>query len=469
MRLIISPLMVCLAAFASSFQANAFQMAHHPHFKHMMKSSSSSSPGSSSKTQLYSTVYPSLLSAERQVYEFQDWAFQCGVQAQDGFYLAQDMIDGNEDWSLVTSEGGAQGSSFLSIPAQMILSSAVLEQEFDGYVDPMAFGMLKQKGYTHLIPKFFLFLKLCMEYEQGENSMYYPWMASFPKKWNTAVAMDSFCLSCLPSKLKTICLEEREQLDAFREALQSFEYVSPETKNNDEVMKFIYNVVNTRAFPTTPYPAMDDTDVYTIVPLADFLNHGYNDNVELYYDEEGNCQAVLKEDVSPGQPLTLSYGTPTDTGKLLATYGFLNDDSPATYCKLLLPAPSAELRDIGYDRSTMLFYTEDGGIAQEVWDAVLYSTLEKIPGAEDVKYAFYEAHMNEDYETKMAIHQQFQGETVNKLLEHVNKILTEVQALQNKMYQYNSDRHPRLPLLLRHHEMVISTFMKARDNLYAMT
>jgi len=463
MRLIISPLMVCLAAFASSFQANAFQMAHHPHFKHMMKSSSSSSPGSSSKTQLHSTAYPSLLSAERQVYEFQDWAFQCGVQAQDGFYLAQDMIDGNEDWSLVTSEGGAQGSSFLSIPAQMILSSAVLEQEFDGYVDPMAFGMLKQKGYTHLIPKFFLFLKLCMEYEQGENSMYYPWMASFPKKWNTAVAMDSFCLSCLPSKLKTICLEEREQLDAFREALQSFEYVSPETKNNDEVMKFIYNVVNTRS-----WPIMEGSDVYNIVPVADFLNHGYRDNVELRYDEDGNCEVILIEDVSPGEPLTLSYGEPTNPAKFLAKYGFLNDDAPATYCKLLISAPSAKLKEIGYDPSKMLFYTEDGGVSQEVWDAVLFSTLERTPGAADAKNAFYEAYMNEDYETKMAIHQHFQGETVNTLLEHVNKILKEVQDLTDKMYQFNSERHPRLPLLLRHHALVTSTFIKVREYLLSI-
>mmetsp|Transcript_33214 Transcript_33214/g.48718 ORF Transcript_33214/g.48718 Transcript_33214/m.48718 type:complete len:466 (+) Transcript_33214:123-1520(+) len=463
MRRIISPLVVCLAAFTATTQTNAFQPVHHSHFtnpKHNVKTSSSPS---SSKTELYSTSYPSLLSTEREVLEFQDWAVQCGVQAKNGFYLAQDFVDGNEDWFVATSDGGAQGSRILAIPAEMILSSAVIAQEFDGYINPISYDILQQKGYTHLIPQFYLFLKLCMEYEQGENSGYYPWMASFPKTWNTAVSMDSFCMSCLPPYLKTLCLEERDQLAAFREALQSFEYVSQETKGNDEVMKFIYNVVNTRS-----WPIMEGSDVYNIVPVADFLNHGYRDNVELRYDEDGNCEVILIEDVSPGEPLTLSYGEPTNPAKFLAKYGFLNDDAPATYCKLLISAPSAKLKEIGYDPSKMLFYTEDGGVSQEVWDAVLFSTLERTPGAADAKNAFYEAYMNEDYETKMAIHQHFQGETVNTLLEHVNKILKEVQDLTDKMYQFNSERHPRLPLLLRHHALVTSTFIKVQEYLLSI-
>jgi hypothetical protein len=151
----------------------------------------------------------------------------------------------------------------------------------------------------------------------------------------------------------------------------------------------------------------------------------------------------------------------------LATYGFLND-APATYSKILFTNPSDKLVEVGYDPERMLFYT-DGEISQEVWDVMLYSKLERAPGMADVKNAFYDAFVTGDDEAKYAIHAQYQHQTCTDLLDHVNGILKEVDQLTKMMKQFqNDDRHPRLPLLLKHHAMVTTTFENVKDRLQAM-
>jgi len=341
----------------------------------------------------------------------------------------------------------------------MILSSARIAQEYEGYVDA-PLRVLNFMGMPHLTNQFFLFIRVLLEYEQGDQSPYKPWLESLPRKWNTAVAMDEFCLSCLPPYIKSLCLIEKNQLEVFRQSLNKFEYISAETKANEEIMKFAYNVVFTRARPT------EEGD-HKIVPVADFMNHAYPENSVLTYDENGGCSVYTTADVGPGEALTLNYGHPTNPSRFLATYGFL-DEPQAFFCKLLSPNPSQALKDVGYDPSRMLFFTADGAISQEVWDVLLYSRLEKKPELEEVKNAFYQAHMTGDGETKGAIHAQFQQDTVGALLRHVTHILIEVADLTVNMNSFDASKHPRLPLLKKHHTMVTDTFTKVRDYLMAI-
>eukprot|EP00980_Cylindrotheca_fusiformis_P019926 scaffold7017_cov134-Cylindrotheca_fusiformis.AAC.21 len=402
-------------------------------------------------------------SFERKVDSFQGWAAECGVQAESGFQLVGEWIDGNEDYHAVTSTGGAQGSRVLFVPGEMVMSSARIEQEYQGYAD-LALQVLEEKGYIHLYQQFYLFLKVLMEYEQGTNSPYYPWMESLPRKWNTAVSFDYFCMSTLPPYIKKVCTAEREQLSAFQEALKAFDYVSPESKEDKLLMQFAYNVVFTRCWQSDDSGGAGGGD-YRIAPVADYFNHDYPDNVAICYNENGDCEVFLKEDVAPGSPLTLSYGMPTNPSLLLAKYGFLNE-SPVTYCKLLFTNPSQKLKNVGYDPDRLLFSTVDGSISPEVWDVVLYSKLERAPGMAEAKNAFYEACMNGDEATKFAIHSQFQEATCSVLLEHVDGILKEVAQLTTMMENFrNEEKHPRLPLLLKHHAMVTSTFSKVRENI----
>mmetsp|Transcript_45752 Transcript_45752/g.110899 ORF Transcript_45752/g.110899 Transcript_45752/m.110899 type:complete len:456 (-) Transcript_45752:29-1396(-) len=398
--------------------------------------------------------------AQRQIDQFQGWAADCGVQADNGFCLVGDMVDGNEDYRAVTSTGTSEGSRVLTVPSEMILSASLIAQEYRGSVES-ALQRLEEKGFLRLQPHFHLFLKILMEYEQGESSAYYPWLDSLPRRWNTAASFDYFCMSTLPPYIKKICQAKRDELSAFQESLKAFDYILPETKADDELVKFAYNVVMTRVLPSQ--------EDYKIVPAADYFNHGNEANVAICYNEQtADCEVYASRDIAAGEALTLTYDMPTNPSHLLATYGFLNE-APATYCKLLFTNPSEKLKQIGYDPSQLLFSTQDGSISSPVWDVILYSKLERTPGMAEAKNAFYEAHMNGDEETKFAIHSQFQEATCSVLLEHVETILKEVSQLTSMMEKFrNEDRHPRLPLLMKHHAMVTLTFSKVRDNLLSM-
>lgn len=444
---------VLAASNASFWRSNAFQIPK----------GTSSRIAINTKSQLYSStasLLPLERSAVREIGQFESWAVGCGVQPENGFCLGGEMVDGNEDYYAGTSSGGSAGSRVLFVPGEMILSSAVIAQEFGGYVE-QPLQDLEMKGQGHLIPQFLLFLKILLEYEKGTNAPYYTWMAALPRKWNTAVSMDSFCLDCLPPFIKSLCLAERIQLRVFREALQSFEYLTPESKKDDELMRFAYNVVFTRSFPS---PSGDGD--FKIVPMADMLNHGFPGNVELYYDENGSCEVILKEDVAPGTVLNFSYGEPTNPSRFLATYGFLNEAS-CCFCKIYFRKPSEQLIKVGYDPENMLF-SVGGDISQGVWDVLLYSRLERKPALAATKIAFYQAIMTGDYETKEAIHNQYRQETRKALLRHVDFILVEVNDLLIKMNAFDSSKHPRLPLLRMHHEMVTTTFGNVKQNLLQM-
>ncbi|KAG7373929.1 SET methyltransferase domain containing protein [Nitzschia inconspicua] len=395
--------------------------------------------------------------ATREIYPFQEWAAQCGVQADNGFCLAEQIVDGNEDWYAATSTGGREGSRVLTVPNEMILSSARIAQDYQGYVEP-AFQILEQKGMRHLFPQFYLFLKLLVELEQGENSPYYPWMASLPRKFNTGVSMDEFCLSCLPPFIRSLCQIKRNHLVAFREALQAFEYLSPQAKQDEELAKFAFNVVFSRSWSAGPGDCQ-------IVPVADMLNHGYPANVAVSYDADGNCEVLMKRDVAPGESLHISYGKSTNPSWFMANYGFLNDEAPATFCKILAANPSQELIDVGYDTDKMLFYKDNGAVSQEVWDVMLYSRLERKPELEADRRAFYQAHMSGDQDTKAAIHNKYLRKTCSALQRHVNGILAEVADLAVKMNTFDYSNHPRLPLIKKHNDMVTETFLKVKQNI----
>ena len=76
--------------------------------------------------------------------------------------------------------------------------------------------------------------------------------------------------------------------------------------------------------------------------------------------------------------------------------------------------------------------------------------------------------MSGDEATKAAIHEEFQSDTVKALLRHVNHVLIEVHDLTVKMYAFDASKHPRLPLLRRHHDMVQETFSRVKDYLMSM-
>jgi hypothetical protein len=143
----------------------------------------------------------------------------------------------------------------------------------------------------------------------------------------------------------------------------------------------------------------------------------------------------------------------------------LDESSPASYCKLGVDWHITDgLVNMGYSTNTLLFYKDTGEVSEQVWDVLLYKYL----GDTDVgkQQEFYQAHMNGDYDTKQSFHEYYYQQTREKLLEHIDDILSEIDGLAQKS-EYGGlvagDDHPRLPLILRHNDFVRETFLAVRD------
>lgn len=253
-------------------------------------------------------------------------------------------------------------------------------------------------------------------------------------------------------------MQKRVQYIHFKNALQQVNFISQETKSNDHLTKWAYNVVITRSFET------NDGDL-KIVPLADMLNHGTETDVEFAYNDQGDCYVYTTREVPEGSPLRMSYGDPTNPSQLFATYGFLDETSPATFCKIMNIKPTPELRDLGLDFSRMLFYKDTGDASEEVWDVLLYQILES---NRNVQKAFYDAHMTGDASTKNAIHQQYFEQTSRALKNHVDTFLQQLDELSEKALAKDLNEHPRIPLILRHNDFVRETFLTVKDRIDPM-
>jgi hypothetical protein len=142
-------------------------------------------------------------------------------------------------------------------------------------------------------------------------------------------------------------------------------------------------------------------------------------------------------------------------------YGFLDYSSPATFCKIMIPNPTQELVNMGYDHSKMLFYKDTGEVSPEVWDVLLYQILERDPGQ---RQTFYDAHMDGDYQTKQAYHDQYYVETSAALINHVDTFLNQLDDLAQQTIGRDLSVHPRLPLIQQHNDFVRETFLKVRAN-----
>ena len=192
------------------------------------------------------------------------------------------------------------------------------------------------------------------------------------------------------------------------------------------------------------------------------FNHGSDcTEIEESYDEQGNYYASTVYDVPAGSPLRKSYGDPTNPSFLFARYGFLDENTPATFCKLIPPHINKDMEELGYAEDRMLFY-KDGRVSDEVWDVLLYQHLSATKIGD--KRALMTAHQTGDYETKAMLHERYSGEVYQLLHDHVEEFLNQLDKLSAKADERRAtiDAHPRLPLILRHNQFVREIFMTVR-------
>jgi len=434
--------------------------------------------------------------SQRNIAPFDEWATNCGVQRADGFRLCPTDPDdqyNQDDISAMTDSDLSAGQPVLGIPADMILTSTNAQLELEAISDSLdeekpnsdaggvrkAIDVLTRLGAGETVPKFYLFLKILLEYTQGADSPYYPWLDSMPRLYYNSVSMTDFCYECLPPLVFSLSRRERVKFDNFYDALQKIDSrIFPDEIKQDKqvLLKWVFNLVHTRSFTADKNGNSGDGNgigegasngvEQKIVPMADFLNHGTETDVEISYDEEGNCNVFTTRDVPAGSPLRISYGCPTNPSEFFATYGFLDETSPATFCKIMNIQPTPELRTIGLDFSRMLFFKDTGDISSEVWDVLLYSKV--LANDIQTRQTFYDAHVNGDGDTKNAIHEQYMDQTAAALKEHVDTFLQQLDGLLAKSEGKDWNEHPRLPLILRHNEFVRTTFENVKMRLDPM-
>jgi hypothetical protein len=276
------------------------------------------------------------------VYTFQNWALECGIQQAEGFELTSE--DGADIGVRTTQDLPAQ-SPVLFVPNIMILSSNLAMQEI-GKIEAAEKRLVSVNASEH-VPKFYLFLKILLEFEKGDQSPYFPWLNALPRYYSNGASMTPFCFDCLPPLAGYLAMNERIKFIQFFQALRFVDFVSDWVKNNKDLAKWAFSVVYTRGQQTP------DGD-FRVVPMADMFNHhGIEPEVELSFDEEGNCYAYTTRDVPAGSPLRISYGDSTNPSFLFARYGFLDESSPGTFCKIMINRPSDEVSAIAFSFSSI--------------------------------------------------------------------------------------------------------------------
>lgn len=412
--------------------------------------------GSSTKLHLLSVDE----NAPRDVPTMEQWAAQSGIQRDPGLELFQDascVLQNPNDWSARAAGPLQSGQPIVLVPREIAWNSQDVKQEFGEALTP-AIKFLSQNGVApEDIPKFYLLVKLLQHVGAGEQSPYYPWLNAMPRIYFNAASMTPFCLECLPPLIYRYAREKQVLLENFSKALQKVDFLDKSIESYAMGL-WAFNVISTRSFG-------DDTTKF-IAPLADYFNHGTFPNAAFGQDEQGNVMVYATRDIQPGEPVQVSYGDATNPSKLFAIYGFLDESSPATFCKITHIQPNDELRNLGFDVSRMLFYKETGEISEEVWDVVLYDLLEKVN--KNDQQVFYQAHMQGNAETKQAVHQHYFAQTSTALKKHVDDFLQNLNDLSAKAEGKSYQEHPRLPLILHHNNFVGQTFLNVKARLDPM-
>lgn len=401
----------------------------------------------------------------RNIIPLYDWSANVGIQICDSLRLVNSGDDGNDNLDICasTNAGIPAGSPVIYVPSESMLMGSYARSEYgdDAYDAEMYLANAGKDSQTIL--HFYLFLKIIKEYELGDTSLWYSYLDSLPRYYSNGASMTDFCFGCLPPYAAELSLADKRRLVHFVRALAEVPSVSYESRNNAELTSWAYAVIRTRCIEF-----VDQSDV-CLVPMVDYFNHGgvMGVNVELAFDEYGNCQAYTTRDVGAGESLRICYGDSTNPSELLARYGFLDESSSATFCKIVIDNPSPALVDLGYHPSRMLFYN-DGSIADEIWDVLCYQELGKV--SHETQLDYYSAHMTGDEGRKQAYHEQYLPYTVSALRAHVNYLLNELEELGmgleiQKNQGRDAIRHPRISLILCHNEFVKKTLDAVQWNL----
>mmetsp|Transcript_14867 Transcript_14867/g.27036 ORF Transcript_14867/g.27036 Transcript_14867/m.27036 type:complete len:473 (-) Transcript_14867:10-1428(-) len=396
--------------------------------------------------------------APRDTSTFETWAYNYGIQRAEGHQLAYSE-DGWDIYAMTNQELPA-GTPVLCVPEPLILSSNKAMAELRTHDMDQAEKIVYSVNADTEIRQYYLMVKILVEYKKGEASPWFPWLNSLPRYYTNAASMTPFCCLCLPSLMRKLAVKERGNMSRLSvSSIKLIPFLNEDTKYDVDLCNWIYQIVYTRAFEAP------DGDM-KIVPMGDMFNHGSEyTEIDPSYDEAGNYYAYTSYDVPAGSPLRISYGDSTNPSFLFARYGFLDEMTPATFCKLIPAHINKDMTELGYAENKMLFY-KNGHVSEEVWDILLYQHLSSTKIGD--RRALMTAHKGEDVQTKQMLHEKHYPETSRLLLEHIDDFIAQLDKLNGKAEERARymDDHPRLPLILKHNQFVRETFLTVRNKYF---
>jgi len=225
-----------------------------------------------------------------------EWSRGCDVVLADGVELTEDLLG---DWSLTTTKSIQRGSSIMTVPGEVILTSGITGDSYAPYYSETDMKNVKAWMESELesgpqakqdyLPEYMLVYKLLREVYMGENSRWYPWLQSLPTTFSTGLYLDevernhvermtgdyikiqrSQYQACLDLFQKFVSSQESQSLipTEFLQWMLSLQQDgSSEDVSFDKLVQWAYSIVFTRSWRSP------DRTQAQIVPLGDLANH----------------------------------------------------------------------------------------------------------------------------------------------------------------------------------------------------
>jgi hypothetical protein len=174
---------------------SAFQVVNISPFQHQynMLSSTTTATATSTSTKLNNALIDINEGIQRDINTFDEWSTNCGVQRSDGFQIIESETNtGDIDYSVITSEPIPDESPVLFVSNEMIFTSENVRSELveQDYGVEDAEQLLEKLGVPpSYFPQYHLFLKILIEYQNGVDSPWYPWLNSLPRKFSNGSSM----------------------------------------------------------------------------------------------------------------------------------------------------------------------------------------------------------------------------------------------------------------------------------------
>ena len=345
----------------------------------------------------------------RDMASLSEWSRGANIVLADSVELAEDLLG---DWSLTTTKSIEQGSSIMTIPEEVILTSDVEGDSFSPYYTENDMKKIRDWMEAELesgsqakqdyLPEYMLVYKLIREVSMGMNSRWYPWLQSLPTQFSTGLYLDEVerkhvermtgeyikvqgmqYRACLQVFQKLVSSQKSKGRNALisKDFLDWMSALQQESSNGetkfDSLVKWAYSIVFTRSWRS---PVRTQAQ---IVPLGDLANHDsqFANLKPGFSEKDGAFQFFVTKDIevvgSATPKLYLSYGLTYSPARFLVIFGFC--DVTAAYIDAnldFLPDDSDDWPTM-MEPSQLVVSTLNGALSEDVWIAFLYKMLQK--------------------------------------------------------------------------------------------